>query len=63
MVSVPVGLDKHDVPVGLAIIEPAWHEHLLVKWGSAIEDAVKGRRKPQFRNPDADNYMYVGDPQ
>lgn len=59
MISVPIGLDKHDVPVGLAIIEPVWQEHLLVRWGSAIEDSIQERPKPQFWNPHADNYMYV----
>lgn len=60
MISLPVGLDKDHVPVGLAVIEPAWHDYLLVKWASAIEDTIQGRSKPGFRSPNADNYMYVG---
>lgn len=48
------------VPFGLAIIQTADREDLLVRYGSAIEDLMPSRPKPEFRNVDADNYMYVG---
>lgn len=60
MISIPVGCDNERVPVGLAIINSAWKDHLLIKFGSAIEDLVQGRSRPTFRNMDAENYLYVG---
>lgn len=48
------------VPFSMGIIQTAWKEHLLVKFGSAIEDLIGGRSIPKFRNLEAKNYMYVG---
>ena len=31
-----------------------------MRYGSAIEDLVGMRPTPEFRNPDADEYMYLG---
>lgn len=44
----------------MALIHTAGREDLLVRYGSAIEDLVGLRPIPEFRNPEADNYMYVG---
>ena len=48
------------IPFGLGIIQTAWKEHLLIKFGSAIEDLVRGRRVSRFLNVDAENFMSVG---
>jgi amidase len=48
------------VPFGIGIIQTAWKEHLLVRYGSAIEDLAGGRSLPQFLNLEADNYLYIG---
>jgi hypothetical protein len=47
------------VPFGLGIIQTAWKEESLTKFGSAIEDLIGGRPIPQFMNISAKNYMYV----
>lgn len=60
MISVPAGIDNEGVPFGIGIIQTAWNEHLLVKYGSAIEDIARGRSLPQFLNFEADNYPYIG---
>ncbi len=60
MISVPVGVDNEGVPFGIGIIQTAWKEHLLVKYGSAIEDLARGRTLPQFLNFEAENYPYIG---
>ncbi|KAH7171369.1 amidase [Dactylonectria macrodidyma] len=60
MITVPVGTDVDGVPFGIGIIQTAGQESLLVKYGSAIEDLLQARTHPEFRNLDADNYMYVG---
>jgi amidase len=62
MITIPVGVNEIGVPFGLGIIQTAWKENLLVKYGSAIEDLVGPRKRPTFRNLDADNYTYVGVP-
>ena len=62
MITIPVGVNEIGVPFGLAIIQTAWQEHLLVKFGSGIEDLIGGRKRPTFLNVDADNYTYVGGP-
>jgi amidase len=62
MITVPVGVNNIGVPFGMGIIQTAWKEHLLVKYGSAIENLVGGRRLPKFLNIKADNYTYVGVP-
>ena len=62
MITIPIGVNDNGVPFGLGMIQKAWKEHLLVKYGSAIEDLVGGRKRPTFLNKDADNYTYVGNP-
>ncbi|TAQ84958.1 hypothetical protein B7494_g6715 [Chlorociboria aeruginascens] len=60
MITVPVGTNSEGVPFGMGIIQTSWKEHLLVKYGSAIEDIVGSRSLPQFLNLEADNYPYIG---
>jgi amidase len=60
MITVPVGIDNIGVPFGIGIIQTALTEHLLVRYGSAIEDLVGARSLPQFLNLEADNYLYIG---
>jgi amidase len=60
MITIPIGVNAIGVPFGLGIINTAWKENLLVKYGSAIEDLVGSRKRPTFLNFDADNYTYVG---
>ncbi|KAK5630596.1 hypothetical protein RRF57_006311 [Xylaria bambusicola] len=62
MITIPVGVDDNDVPFGIGIIQKAWKEAKLVKYGSAIEDLIRNRPQPKFLNLDADNYTYVGNP-
>ncbi|KAK4159719.1 amidase signature domain-containing protein [Cladorrhinum sp. PSN259] len=43
VITVPVGVHSASgMPFGLAVVQTAWKEAELVKWGSAIEDAFKG---------------------
>lgn len=60
MITIPVGVNRTGVPFGMGIIQTAMKEHLLIKYGSAIEYLVGGRMLPQFLNLEADNYPYVG---
>lgn len=60
MITIPLSTNDDGVPFGLAIIHKANREDLLVKYGSAIEDLFRFKPKPEFRNIDADNYMYIG---
>ncbi|KAI0513013.1 amidase signature domain-containing protein [Xylaria bambusicola] len=62
MITVPVGVNDNGVPFGIGIIQQAWQEAKLVKYGSAIEDLIRHRPQPKFLNLDADNYTYVGNP-
>ncbi|KAF1832859.1 amidase family protein [Decorospora gaudefroyi] len=62
MITVPVGVNEIGVPFGMGIIQTAWKESLLIRYGSAIEDLIGRRQKPTFRNFDADNYFYIGSP-
>ena len=62
MITVPVSISEIGVPFGLGIMQTAGKEHLLVKYGSAIEHLVGHRKRPTFLNMDADNYAYVGSP-
>ncbi|MDR1551550.1 MAG: Asp-tRNA(Asn)/Glu-tRNA(Gln) amidotransferase subunit GatA [Holosporaceae bacterium] len=39
-ISVPVGVDKQQRPLGLQLIAPAFREDLLVQVGNALEEAV-----------------------
>ncbi|KAI1748194.1 amidase [Xylaria castorea] len=62
MITIPVDVADDGVPFGLAIIQTAFKEDKLVKYGAAIEAVVGGRPRPTFRNIHADNWMYVGVP-
>ncbi|KIW48706.1 uncharacterized protein PV06_01273 [Exophiala oligosperma] len=48
MVTMPIGLNAHNVPVGIALIGTAWSERTLIRYGSAVDDLIRGRKKPQF---------------
>lgn len=48
MVTMPIGLNAHSVPVGIALIGTAWSEATLIRYGSAVDDLIQGRKKPQF---------------
>ncbi|EXJ82032.1 hypothetical protein A1O1_08100 [Capronia coronata CBS 617.96] len=48
MVTMPVGHNAHSIPVGLALIGTAWSEPTLIKYGSAIDDLIQGRKTPEF---------------
>lgn len=51
MVTVPTGnVNAHGVPIGIALIGTAWGEPALVKYGSAMDDLIRGRKKPAFAN-------------
>jgi Asp-tRNA(Asn)/Glu-tRNA(Gln) amidotransferase A subunit family amidase len=43
--SVPVGYDGANLPVGLQLMGPAWSEHLLLRLGAVVEAATE-RRAP-----------------
>ncbi|PMD51277.1 amidase family protein [Hyaloscypha bicolor E] len=62
MITVPVGINNIGVPFGIGIIQTAFNEHLLVRYGSAIEDLVGRQMVPRFLNLEADNHPYVGTP-
>ncbi|KAI1175938.1 amidase signature domain-containing protein [Nemania sp. FL0916] len=62
MITIPVGVGDRAIPFGLGIIQTAWEESKLIKFGSAIEDLIGHRHRPKFLNFDADNYTYVGSP-
>ncbi len=62
MITIPIGATDNGVPFGMGIIQTAWKENLLVKYGSAIEDLAGHRHRPTFLNLDAENYTYVGTP-
>ncbi|KAI1120298.1 amidase signature domain-containing protein [Nemania abortiva] len=62
MITIPVGVGDDGVPFGMGIIQTAWEENKLVKFGSAIEDLVRRRPRPTFLNFEADNYTYIGNP-
>ncbi|KAK0386106.1 hypothetical protein NLU13_5943 [Sarocladium strictum] len=63
MVTVPVGVSDCGVPFGLGLIQTAWKEESLIRYGSAIEDLMqRPRARPKFLNFDADNYPLIGSP-
>ena len=62
MITIPVGVNDIGVPFGIGIIQTAWKENLLIRYGSAIEDLIRPRHRPTFLNVDADNYTYIGNP-
>jgi amidase len=62
MITIPVSANDIGVPFGMGIIQTAWKENLMVRYGSAIEDLIRHRHRPTFLNFDVDNYTYVGNP-
>lgn len=62
MITIPVRVNDNRMPFGMGIVQSAWKENKLVRYGSAIEDLVQHRQRPTFLNFDATNYMYVGKP-
>lgn len=62
MITIPVGVDDVGVPFGLGIIQTAWKEKSLIRYGSAIEDLVHRRHQPTFLNVGTENYPYIGSP-
>lgn len=62
MITIPVGVNDVGVPFGVGVIQKAWKEDLLIRYGSAIEDLICPRHRPTFINIDADNYTYIGNP-
>ncbi|GAP82941.1 putative amidase [Rosellinia necatrix] len=60
MITVPVDVGDDGVPFGLAIIQTAFKDDKLFKYGAAIEAAIGGRPRPSFRNIHANNWIYVG---
>ncbi|KAF2967311.1 hypothetical protein GQX73_g6285 [Xylaria multiplex] len=62
MITIPVDVENDGVPFGLAIIQTAFKDDKLIKYGAAIEAVVGGRPRPHFRNIHADNWNYVGVP-
>ena len=59
VITMPVGLDDHGMPVGLSLHHTAWEEGKLIKWASAIEQLLhkkKGwRPTPTYRNHTSKN--------
>ncbi|KAM0745940.1 Glutamyl-tRNA amidotransferase subunit A (Glu-ADT subunit A) [Meredithblackwellia eburnea MCA 4105] len=43
-VTIPVGVDEWGVPFGISLVNTAFSEPILVKYGSAIDDALGHRR-------------------
>ncbi|KAF8857374.1 amidase signature enzyme [Acephala macrosclerotiorum] len=41
MVTIPAGIGRSGMPFGLALMGAAWSEGELIRWASAIEDAVR----------------------
>ncbi|GAW18632.1 hypothetical protein ANO14919_081110 [Xylariales sp. No.14919] len=62
MITIPVDVGDDGVPFGLAMIQTAFEDDKLIKYGAAIEAVVGGRPRPLFRNIHADNWMYIGPP-
>ena len=48
MVTIPIGQNAYSVPVGISLIGTAWSEPTLIKYGSALDDLIQGRKKPAF---------------
>ncbi|KAI1258702.1 amidase [Xylariaceae sp. FL1019] len=59
IICIPIGIDRHGIPVSLSLQQTAWKEAELVKWASAIEDLWNEengwRATPTFRNLHAKN--------
>ncbi|KAL8292475.1 hypothetical protein RQP46_001087 [Phenoliferia psychrophenolica] len=45
-VTIPVSRDPWGVPFGISLVNTAFSEPKLVKWGSAMDDALGNRRQP-----------------
>ncbi|ODV84779.1 hypothetical protein CANARDRAFT_200305 [[Candida] arabinofermentans NRRL YB-2248] len=49
VINIPIGIREDTArPFGLSIMQTAYGEPQLIKYGSAIEDLVKGRETPKF---------------
>ncbi|KAK6457812.1 Glutamyl-tRNA amidotransferase subunit A (Glu-ADT subunit A) [Scheffersomyces xylosifermentans] len=48
MITIPVSETSIGLPYGLGIMQTQWGEPKLIKYGSAIEDLIKGRTTPKF---------------
>nr|CAI6494078.1 BBF_HP1_G0016660.mRNA.1.CDS.1 [Saccharomyces cerevisiae] len=49
MITLPIGVKKaNGRPFGLGIMQSAWQEPQLIKYGSAIEDLLSYKCKPQY---------------
>ncbi|KIY46656.1 amidase signature enzyme [Fistulina hepatica ATCC 64428] len=60
MLTLPVGFDSYNCPFGLSLIGTAYSEAALIKYGSAIDDALGVRRhKPYFYEYDATNIPVI----
>ena len=62
IITIPVGENSEGVPFGIGIIQTAFQEEMLVRYGSAVEDLAGPRTRPRFMNLEADNYTYIGTP-
>ncbi|CUS24967.1 LAQU0S22e01222g1_1 [Lachancea quebecensis] len=60
MITLPVGVkESNGRPFGLGIMQSAWEEPKLIKYGSAIEDLLKYQPQPHFYNYLAKNIPVV----
>ena len=58
MITVPAGVSERDgMPFGLALMQTAWREDLLIKWASAVEDLQLSSGTPHKRTlPEWNSY-------
>lgn len=59
MITLPIGVKANGRPYGLGIMQSAWQEPQLIKYGSAIEDLLAYKPKPKFHNYLAKNVPVV----
>ncbi|KAK6198684.1 Glutamyl-tRNA amidotransferase subunit A (Glu-ADT subunit A) [Scheffersomyces amazonensis] len=59
MITIPVNETSVGLPYGIGIMNTAWSEPQLIKYGSAIEDLIKGRTVPTFKDYLAKNIPVV----
>ncbi|KAK6370989.1 hypothetical protein LTR64_006235 [Lithohypha guttulata] len=61
MITIPAGYRTNGMPFGIALMQSMWQEAELVRWGSAIEDAIRGtgfgRRRPDWRDYQSKNLI------
>lgn len=61
MLTLPAGYRTNGMPFGIGLMQTMFGEENLVRYGSAIEDALRGtefgRRRPQWRNYDSKNLI------